>query len=134
MLSVLLKRNYTEEMKKDLAALFIDFEKEAITMIDGFTYKCNKVTVGETPESQMTIVNIEVYFNNTNVCNTTFDLNYYSAMIVPILENSLGIMSKHKAAHLAGKCTCGENAPIAHKCSCGHSHDEEHKCECENCK
>ena len=108
MLTLVMKRDLTEQDRKDIEECFIKFNREEIKFDDGIKFKVVK-TLNEIPNPpakeplKVTYVNISEYYNGTNVGNYVFDYMYYMNIIVPLIKSGIGI--KHPEG-----------------CSCGHCH------------
>ena len=105
MLTLVMKRDLTEQDRKDIEDCFIKFTREEIKFDDGVKFRVIK-SLNEIPNPpheeclKVTYVNVSEYYNGTNVGNYVFDYMYYMNIIVPLIKSGIGI--KHPVG-----CTCG---------------------------
>ena len=106
MLTLIMKRNLTNQDKKDIEECFIKFNREEIKFDDGIKFVVNKSihAIPNPPQKEplkVTYINISEYYNGANVSNCVYDYMYYMNIIVPLIRNGLGLTHPHE-------CSCSE--------------------------
>lgn len=100
MLSLLIKRDLSEQNKKDIKDCFINMERNEVILNDGFKYvvnkAVNKIPVGNSDTQDVVYINISVYYNNSNVSNSVYDNIYYHNVLIPLIKEAFNFEVPHE--------------------------------------
>lgn len=108
MLTLVMKRQLTNQQIKDIEDCFIYFKRDEVSFDDGIKFHVTKniqeIPVDNSESVKVTYVNIAEFYNGINIGNYVYDHAYYSNILIPLIKNSFNMSDPE------------------HSCGCGHDH------------